>query len=214
MALTLWYHPFSSFCMKALIALYECGAAFEPVIVDLGDPASREAFLAVWPIGKFPVVRDETSGEVIPESTMIIEDLADRYPRSRLIPVDHDTAREVRLWDRLLDNYIHLHLQRFVADRLRPIGDRDARGVSEARAQLRQTYDLLEARLADRKWVATAGFTMADCAAAPALHYAGKVEPWTGHSALSAYFDRLRLRPSFARVLAEAEPYAEFFPQE
>jgi len=214
MALTLWYHPFSSFCMKAVIALYECGAPFDPVIVDLGDPASRDAFIAVWPLGKFPVVRDAARSEVIPESTMIIEYLADRYPGAGLIPADRDSAREVRLWDRLFDNYIHVQMQRIVADRLRPTGSRDPRGVADARTQLRQTYDLLESRLAGREWAAASGFTMADCAAAPALHYAWMVEPWTGRPALSAYLDRLRLRPSIARVLAEAEPYAHFFPQE
>lgn len=213
MALTLWYHPFSSFCMKVLIALYECGATFEPIIVDLGDESARAAFYALWPVGKFPVMRDETSGELVPESTIIIEYLAHRYPAAGLIPAEPVAAREVRLWDRLFDDHLHQHMQKVVADRLRPIDSRDRLGVAEARVRIGQSYDLIERRMEGREWAA-GDFSMADCAAAPALHYARKVEPWGDRPALSAYFSRLARRPSFARILAEAEPYADFFPQE
>ncbi|WP_422785839.1 glutathione S-transferase family protein [Rhizorhabdus argentea] len=213
MALTLWYHPFSSFCMKALIALYECGAAFDPVIVDLGDESARAAFYALWPIGKFPVLRDEASGELVPESTIIIEYLAHRHPAAGMIPAEPAAAREVRLWDRLFDDHLHHHMQKVVADRLRPVDSRDPYGVAEARARIRQSYDLIERRMEEREWAA-GDFSMADCAAAPALHYAWKVEPWGDRPALSGYFSRLASRPSFARVLAEAQPYAHFFPQE
>lgn len=213
MTLTLWYHPFASFCMKALIALYESGAPFDPVIVDLGDEASRNAFLAVWPIGKFPVIRAAGSGEMIPESTIIIEYLAERYPQALLIPTEPAAAREVRLWDRFFDNYVHVPMQKIVADRLRGREARDPQGVAEARAQMRKAFGLLETRLAEREWAA-GGFSMADCAAAPALHYAWKVEPWQDRPALSAYFARLNARPSVARVFAEAQPYAHFFPRE
>ena len=213
MSLTLWYHPFASFCMKALIALYECDAAFTPIVVDLGDEDSRNAFYALWPIGKFPVIRDETTGEMVPESTIIIDYLADRFPAAGLIPADPRAAREVRMWDRFFDNYVHLQMQKIVADRLRPKPDRDPYGVAEARAQLHRAYDIFEKRLAGRQW-ASGDFSLADCAAAPALYYAWKVEPWADRPALTAYLDRLHARPSFARVLAEAEPYAHFFPQE
>jgi hypothetical protein len=49
--LTLYFHPFASFCQKALIALYENDVPFRPHLVDLGDPEARAAFLAIWPIG-------------------------------------------------------------------------------------------------------------------------------------------------------------------
>ena len=55
----------------------------------------------------------------------------------------------------------------------------------------------------------------ADCAAAPALFYGNKVEPiGEAHRHLAAYLERLKARPSFARVLKEAEPYFGMFPQE
>src|SRR5437773_1480986 len=112
MPLTLYYHPLSSFCWKALIALYEAQVPFEPFVVSHTDPATGEAFRKVWPLGKFPVVRDEDSGETIPESSIIIEYLAERWPAARgFVPADPQAARHVRLLDRLIDNYVHLPFQ-------------------------------------------------------------------------------------------------------
>src|SRR3546814_3725868 len=80
MTLRLYYHPFSSYCQKVLIALYENPIPFEAKIVDLGDAQSRAAFAAVWPLAKFPVLREEASGLTIPESTTVIEYLAQHHP--------------------------------------------------------------------------------------------------------------------------------------
>ena len=89
MALTLHYHPLSSFCWKALIALYENETPFRPHIVDLGDAKAAAAFKAIWPIGKFPVLRDDARDQTVPESSVIIEYLGQHYPgKSRLIPAD------------------------------------------------------------------------------------------------------------------------------
>src|SRR5579871_5100716 len=101
MALTLWYHPLSSFCWKALIALYEADVAFTPRQVNLGDPADRAAFAAIWPLAKFPVLSDAAGGAAIPESSIIVEWLAEHVPAARgLVPADPDAARQVRLLDR------------------------------------------------------------------------------------------------------------------
>jgi glutathione S-transferase len=213
MSLTLYYHPLSSFCWKALVALYEAGVPFEPEIVDLGDPASRAAFLAVWPIGKFPVLRDDARGNTIAESSVIIEYLAQTCPTAAaLIPADPDLAWQVRMRDQVIDNYIHVAMQRVVGDRLRPEGQRDPFGVDQAKAQIRQGYDYLEPLMAGREWAVGEAFTLADCAAMPALFYADKAEPLAGWPNLAAYLERLKARPSAARVLAEAEPYFHMFP--
>ncbi|MGZ8407930.1 MAG: glutathione S-transferase family protein [Caulobacteraceae bacterium] len=215
MTLKLYFHPLSSFCHKALIALYETGAAFEPVLVNLGDPDSAAAFKAVWPIGRFPVVRDEASDLTLPESTIIIEYLATRFPDTGLMPSDPDEALHVKLWDRIYDLYLHVPMQRIVGDRLRPAESKDPFGVEQARELLRTGYSVAEREIAGKAWAAGDTFTMADCAAAPALFYGDKVEPllpaWPN---LAAYLERLKARPSYARVLAEAEPYFHMFPQE
>ncbi len=216
MSLTLYMHPLASFAMKALVAIYETGQPFTPVIVDLGDAASRDAFIKVWPLGKMPALRDDARGETIPESTIVIEYLAEHYPgAARLLPADPDLARRVRLLDRLFDLYVHDAMQRIVLDRIRPADRRDPYGVAQAREALRKAYGVVETMIDASPWAAGADFSMADCAAAPALFYADKVEPLRdAHGKLAAYFDRLLARPSFARVLEEAKPYMQFFPED
>jgi len=216
MTLKLYYHPFASFCQKALIAFYENDIAFEPEIVDLGDPDSRAAFAAVWPLAKFPVLRDEARDLTIPESTTVIEYLAQTFPGgAQLIPSDPAGALQARLWDRFHDNYVAAPMQKIVTDRLRPAGSEDPQGVAEARALLGTAYGILETEMAAKTWAVGEAFTLADCAAAPALYYANLVQPFDRERPhLQAYFDRLLARPSFARVVEEAKPYRPLFPQE
>lgn len=214
MSLTLYFHPLSCFCQKALIALYENGTSFTPRLVNFGDTADRAEFVKLWPIGKFPLLADAARDRLVPESSIIIEYLARHYPgAAALIPPDPVQALEVRRLDRLFDSYVTQPMQKIVLDRIRPAGDKDPLGVDEAKDMLKRAYGVLEAELADRGWAAGESFTMADCAAAPALFYAGRCVPLDGYPRLSAYFERLRTRPSFDRALAEAEPYFEFFPR-
>jgi glutathione S-transferase len=215
MSLKLYYHPLSSFCWKALIALYENDTPFEPVFVDLADAQSAAAFRKVWPIGKFPVLRDEARDRTVPESSIIIEYLAQHHPgRVRLVPEDPDLARQARLYDRFLDQYIGMSIQRIVGDRLRPADKHDPLGVEEARRMLRTALDMVDHDMRSRTWAAGDAFGMADCAAAPALFYADKVMPFAEtHGHAMAYLGRLKQRPSFARTLKEAEPYFNLFPE-
>ena len=213
--LKLYYNPLSSYCWKALIALYETGAPFEPVLVNLGDAQDRAKFLAVWPIGKFPVLRDEARDWTVPESSIIIEYLAQHYPgTSSLMPHDADAARQIRLRDRFFDLHIHNHMQKIVGDRIRPADKKDPLGVEQAREQIATALGLVEQELGD-SWIMGESFTMADCAAAPALYYGDKVMPLKNtYPKTLAYLERLKSRPSFARTLKEAEPYFAMFPKD
>jgi glutathione S-transferase len=214
MSLTLHMHPLSSYCWKVLIALYENDTPFGPRLVDLGDPAVVAAFRALWPTTKMPLLCDGTRNRTVPETSIIIEYLQSAYPGPvRFIPDEPDAALRTRLMDRLFDLYVMTPMQAIVGDRIRPAGAKDPYGVANARAQLAMAYNLLETELAGRTWAAGDDFGLADCAAAPALFYANKVAPLDGsHPNVSAYLDRLLARPSFARVLQEAEPYFAMFP--
>jgi glutathione S-transferase len=216
MSLTLYYHPLASFCWKVLIALYENGVPFTPKMVDLGNPAERAALLKLWPIGKFPVLRDDARDQTIPESSIIIEYLDRHYPvPTRLIPTSDELALQARLSDRFYDLYVHLPMQKVMDDRLRPEGKKDPHGVEGARAQLRTSYRMIDAQMAAGSWAIGEHFTIADCAALPPLFYGNMVEPFTAsHSRLAAYFDRQKARPSIARVMREAEPYFAMVPKE
>ena len=215
MSLTLHFHPLASYCHKVLIALYENDVSFTPNRVDLSSESERAALLKLWPIGKFPVLRDDARSQTVPESTVIIEYLDRYYPgRTRFIPLDFDAAWQTRLRDRFYDLYVHEPMQKIVGDRLRPEGSKDPHGVEEAKARLRTAYGMIDRQMAMQTWAMGETFGLADCAAAPALFYANEVMPFgEGCGNLAAYFGRLKARPSYARVLEEAEPYFAMFPR-
>jgi len=215
MALKLYFHPLASFCQKALIALYENDTQFEPHIVNLADETESAELKKIWPIGKFPVLRDEARDWTIPESTIIIEYLAQHYPgKAQLIPADADLARQTRFRDRFFDLYVHDPMQKVVGDRLRPPTGKDPLGVEQAKARIETAYGMIDQEMATRTWAMGDTFSMADCAAAPALFYANLVLPFGDrHTNTARYFDRLMKRPSFARVVEEAKPYFHMFPK-
>jgi glutathione S-transferase len=215
MSLELYFHPLSSFCHKALIALYENDTPFERHIVDLADADSSAAFKKIWPIGKFPVLRDTAKDRTVPESSIIIEYLAQHYPgRIQLVPPDADLARQTRLRDRFFDLYMNVPVQKVVTDRLRPAGRNDPHGVEQAKALLQTSLGMVDQDMATKTWAMGDAFTMADCAAAPPLFYANKVMPFGDtHRNAAAYLDRLMARPSYARALEEAQPYFALFPK-
>jgi glutathione S-transferase len=215
MSLTLHYHPLSSYCWKALVALYENDTPFTPHMVNLGDEAERAALLKLWPIGKFPVLQDDVRGATVPESSIIIEYLDLHFPgRTRFIP-DGNRGPQTRLRDRFYDLYVHTPVQKIVGDRLVPAEKKHAHGVAMARAQLATSYGMIDKQMVTNEWAMGEAFTLADCAAAPALYYANKVQPFgDAHRNVSAYLGRLLARSSFARVVKQAEPYAHMFPEE
>ena len=216
MSLTLHFHPLSSFCHKALIALYENDTPFTSKLVDLQDDAERTAFRALWPIGKFPVLQDAARDRMVPESSVIVEYLDRHYPgKTRFIPEDPDLARQTRMRDRFLDLHIHMQMQKIVGDRLRPADRKDPYGVEQARDLMDRAVGMLEREMGQQTWAMGEAFTMADCAAGPALFYADKVAPLAGkYPNVAAYLGRLTQRTSYARALTEAEPYFQFFPKE
>ena len=215
MSLTLFFHPLASFCQKPLIALYENGTPFEPHFVDLMDEKANADFKAIWPIGQFPVLRDNAKQRLIPELSIIIEYLEQHYPgKTSFIPLDADQALETRLRDRFFDLHVHVPMQKVITDRLRPAGKNDLQGVEDATARLRTSLRMIDDMMAVRTWAIGEVFTMADCAAAPSLFYANMVIPFRDtHKNVAAYLDRLMKRPSYARVLEEAEPYLKNVPQ-
>lgn len=208
--LTLYYHPLASFCWKALIALYENGTDFEKRVIDLADATHRAELTALWPLCKFPVLRD--ADRVVAESSIIVEYLDRRRPGPRaLVPHDADVALDVRLWDRLFDNYVQTPMQEIVLDRLQGAnGD-----LRRAHATLSTAYELAEKQLASSRWIVGDEFSLADCAAAPALFYAVTLQPFpAGCRRLSDYFERLVERSSVRRTLEEAKPYFKDYPFE
>ncbi|MPZ55101.1 MAG: glutathione S-transferase family protein [Rhizobiales bacterium] len=215
MSLSLYFHPLASFCQKVLIALYENDTPFTPRLINLGEAASRAELQRVWPVCRFPVLRDDAKDQTVPESSIIIEYLAQHYPgTTRLVPADADLARQTRLRDRFFDLYVNVPMGKVVTDKLRPAGKNDLLGVQEARSLLQTALGMIEQDMATKTWAMGDTFTMADCAAAPALFYANMVMPFgDSYRNVAAYLGRLVERPSFARTVKEAQPYLAMMPK-
>lgn len=206
----LYAHPFSSYCQKVLIALYENGTAFD--YRTLEDPQANEELAALWPMKRFPVMVD--GGRTVLEASLIIEHLdhAHRGPL-RFVPDDPGAALDVRTMDRFFDNYVSTPQQKVVFNAIRPEAARDPYGVDEAKAMLETSYRWLDGVMADRAWAAGDTFSLADCAAAPALFYADWTHPIPADCPnVKAYRQRLLARPSFARAVDEARKYRPYFP--
>ena len=212
MSLQLFGHPFSSYTMKALIALYENETPFDFRILDPDHPENTAELARRWPVARFPLLVD--GGTTVFETSAIIEHLAAfRAGPVPLIPADAKVAVPVRMLDRVFDSHVMGPMQAIVFDARRPEEARDSYGVTQARTALYTIYAWLDHALAERQWAAGDAFTLADAAAAPALFYADWAHPiGEDRATLKAYRARLLARPSFARCVDDARPYRRFFP--
>ncbi|HEY5105787.1 MAG TPA: glutathione S-transferase family protein [Caulobacteraceae bacterium] len=210
LSLELYAHPFSSYSQKVLIALYENDTAFEWRMLE-GETAAAQ-LAALWPLKRFPVLVDD--GHAVMEASIIVEHLDLHHPGAvRFLPQDPAAALFVRMMDRFCDNYIMTPMQTIVLDAIRPQADRDPLGVAQARTMLEAAYRWLDGAMASRRWAAGEQFSLADCAAAPALLYADWAHPVDAAlTHVHAYRRRLLERPSFARAVDEARPYRSYFP--
>ena len=212
MALTFYGHPLSSYCHKVLIALYETGAEFTFHQIDPSQEKDRALMASLTPLGKMPALADDTAGVTLAESAVIIEWLDRHHPGpAPLLSRDPDTALEARAWNNIFDYHVMREAQQIVDARLfmddaaeEPIG-------RFARASLDRSYAAIDRHMAGRDWAA-GDFGLADCAAVPALFYAGFLHPFDEHPNVSAYFERLVARPSVTRVHPQAMPWLHLLP--
>ena len=208
--LALYGHPFSSYTWKVLIPLYADGTAFEFRQVP-EDEENYAELKRIWPFGKFPLLLDD--GEPVIETTPIIEHLQAHHPGPNQWIPDGELGRRVRFLDRFFDLYVHANVQTVVSHALRPEGMGDPYGAEQARKNLHIAYDWLEANLPESGWTVGETFTLADCAAAPALFYADWVEEiGDSRPRLKAHRARLLFHPQVARAVDEARPYRPYFP--
>jgi glutathione S-transferase len=210
MSLELYSHPFAMYCWKPLIALHERGLAFEPRLVE-----DRAELAELWPPASIPLLVDD--GAVIPESSTIVEYLDRHGDAPPMLPADPEFALQARIWDRVIDGYVTTPVQRIVGDAVRPDDARDPQSVEQAHATLDLAYGMLERQLNARGadgWLTGPGFTLADCSALLALHYADVLHALdrSAFPGLGAYYDRLLARPSVVRVIDDARPFRQLFP--
>lgn len=206
-------HPFSSYSWKGEIALIEKGAHYRFRQVGDDQPETMAELHAAWPVGQFPLLKHGET--MLFEASIIIEYLDQQLPGGpRLIPADPAAALEVRWLDRVFDNHLQARFQAVVGEYLPFItAQPDPMRIERARGLLEKAYAWLEPRLDKTEWATAHGFSLADCAAAPALFYADWVHPIAARYAeVQAYRARLLARPSVMQCVEAARPYRSYFP--
>ena len=174
----LYAHPFSSYCQKVLIALYENDTPFEFAHARAGRPEPIAELAALWPLKRMPVLRRRRPHGGRGEH----HHRAPRPPPSRPGAAASRTIRaralDVRMMDRFFDNYVMTPMQKIVVRRdPRPRTTRPARRRRRARTCSTPPTRWLDDALRGREWAAGDAFSLADCAAAPSLFYADWVHP-------------------------------------
>lgn len=208
-------HPFSSYTWKALIALYEKDLPFALQSVEddvAANPEKGGRLSEIWPPNKFPVLED--GDKVLIESSILIEHLDLAYPETmQLIPADPMAALEVRFMDRMFDNHVMANMQAIVGEHLPFItAAPDPMRIDRAKAALSTIYKWLDGKLSENGWACGTGFTLADCAGAPALFYADWVHPIPDECRrVKDYRARALARPSVARAVDGARPYRHYW---
>ena len=203
----LHYHPLSTYSQKVLIAMYEKGLNFDPVVINLMDPDARDQYRDVYPLGKIPSLQLE-DGHIIPESSIIIEYL-DPLAEPTLIKGDADEMRRIRFKDRMFDLYLNEAVGTLFFQEMKPEKEQDSERIEKARFNIATMYSFMENEFGKQSYANGEEFLMSDCAAAPALFYAEQLVPFAEHENISAYWERLKARPSIQRTHAEAAPFLE-----
>ena len=205
----LFYNPISTYSQKVLIALYEKGIDFEPEIVNLMDPDARTLYREVYPLGKVPCLQLE-DGHIIPESSIIVEYL-DPLAEPTLINGDADEQRRIRFKDRMFDLYLNEAVVTLLFQGMKPEREQDPERIEKANFHIATMYSFMENEFSTQPYANGEEFLMSDCSAAPALFYAEQIAPFAEHQNISAYWERLKSRPSIQRTHAEAAPILEEF---
>ena len=217
MPLSLYGHPFSSYTQKVLIALFESAVPHALLSLDPAEPNHTQItadWLQRWPLRMFPVLVD--ADRSIIESSVIIEYLHLAYPGAvPLLPQDPMDALHVRFLDRFFDLHVMTPVQDAVGGALSGDDVKKQEAREKATEALELAYAWLDGHLATTRglWAAGDHFTLADCAAAPALFYADWTHPiGASFPGVRAYRARLLERPSVARAVDGGRPFRHYFP--
>ena len=159
----LFYSP-GACSLASHIVLEETGAPFEPVRVALAEGAQRRPeYLAINPKGRVPVIAD--GDFVLTENPAILYYLAQRFPAAKLWPSDPQAAARCAEWlawgsSGIHVSYAHVSRPERYASSEAAIEDIKAK----ARASCRETWGMVEAKLAAAKsaWVAGEHYSVAD----------------------------------------------------
>ena len=216
--LTLFHHSVCPHSRYIRLALAELGV--EVLLVEERVWDRREAFLEINPAATTPVLVED-GGPAVPGGTIIAEYLDETRGASlaphRLLPAPLKNRVEVRRlasWfnDKFFAEVSHpLVMERFYRRHMRLEqggGPPDTDAIRAARANIRYHLAYIGWLVRTRDWLAGDQLSYADLAAAAHLSsvdYLGDV-PWNEDDAAKAWYARVKSRPSFRSILADALP--------
>ncbi len=180
------------------IALYEAGAEAKFTAVDLKAKklADGSDFFAVNAMGQVPVLRTD-DGDTLMENPVVLQYVADRYPRSGLAPRNGIARYQLQQWL----NFITSELHKLFIPLLDPKAPEGAKSFALGKADQRFAY--LDAHLDGRDYLLDR-FTVADAYLVTVLNWTKAVGfSLAKYPAVAAYFDRMHKRPGVAKAFAE-----------
>jgi glutathione S-transferase len=182
--LTLYDAARCPYCARARIALAEKGVEFEALEIDLND--RPEWIYEKNPTGRVPVVEEDAW--ILPESSVIMEYLEERYPEPPLLPADPADRALARVWIFRHDDFTKPYYA------LR-------RGEDGAAERFEEQLAKLDAALERQPWLSGGEYGLADIAYVP---WVLRARDMLGVSfdelpAVRSWLDRLEQRPAIAR---------------
>jgi glutathione S-transferase len=182
--LTLYDAARCPYCARARIALAEKGLEYEVIEVDLSD--RPQWIYEKNPTGRVPVIEEDAW--ILPESSVILEYLEERYPEPPLLPPDPADRALARVWIFRHDDFTKPYYA------LR----REEEGAAE---KFDEQLAKLEDALSRQAWLTGAEYGLADIAYVPWVLRARDMlgVSLDGFPAVREWLARLEERPAVAR---------------
>jgi len=182
--LTLYDAARCPYCARARIALAEKGVEHEVLEIDLSD--RPQWIYEKNPTGRVPVIEEDAW--ILPESSVILEYLEERYPEPPLLPADPADRALARVWIFRHDDFTKPYYA------LR-------RGEDGAAERFDEQLAKLDEALSQQPWLTGREYGLADIAYVP---WVLRARDMLGISldafpAVHEWLERLEQRPAIAR---------------
>jgi glutathione S-transferase len=202
MAIKLYHDVPSTNCDRVKIVLAEKGLAWEGIWVKLGKIEQKSPeHLKRNPYGKIPVIDDD--GKLLFESCVINEYLDEKFPSPPLQPKDPYLRARGRILIDYFLNYLHEPYWALRGEMIKKIeAERDQKVIAQNRKEVTARLQYLEAALGDKPYF-LGDYSLTDIAMLPRfprLEQYG-VLPSTSLPKLTAWFERMKQRPSVQAIL-------------
>jgi glutathione S-transferase len=198
------YHSRRARSARVIWLLEELGVPYELETLDF-KPETLQApeYRKLHPLGLVPVIEDEAI--TMFESGAIVEYLLEKYGQGRLSPLPSTPERaEYLQWFHYGEATLARHMSDIVRYRFRR-GDaeQDAAVLTDLRVRFHAALVVVDRKLVDRPFICGATFSAADIMIAYGIVMGRIIRELPPElPGVSAYVDRLKERPAYAKAWA------------